>query len=81
MSGPEFRQDSLERYYACLQQRDRQREFQKHQGRTVGHFAISTTFARSSSVISVPTPMTREISQIAKATTIEMIVTIQKGRR
>ena len=39
----------------------------------------ATTLAPSSWVISVATLMTREISQIAKTATVEMIATIQKA--
>jgi hypothetical protein len=39
-------------------------------------FAISTTFAPGSSVIFVSTLMTHEPGQIAKATTLDTIVTI-----
>src|SRR6516165_11849865 len=51
----------------------------KRNGRGKHLFAISTTFAPSSSVIFVSTLTTREISQIAKATTVETLATIQKG--
>jgi hypothetical protein len=43
------------------------------------HFAISTTFARSSSVISVSVLNSREISQIVRAATAEPITTIKKA--
>ena len=48
--------------------------------RCTGHlFTIFDDLVRSSSVISVSTLMTREISQIAKAMTVETIATIRKG--
>jgi hypothetical protein len=51
----------------------------KRNGRGTLLFAISTTFAPSSSVILVSTLTTPEISQIAKATMVETTVTMQKA--